>query len=89
MNVKKVSKIKNLPWPVVIDGMNKLGHWTLFQSTMRTKSFTRRNEKIVAVKLGPNRWKAEYFVNGRLHDTSGMAEEEFVKRIILQMAVYV
>ena len=78
-----------MPWPVVIEGINKLGHWNLIQSTTRIKSFSRRNEKIVAVKLGPDRWKAEYFVNGRLQDTSGMAEEEYVKRIILQMAVYV
>lgn len=89
MNAKKGSKAKFLPWTVVINGVNKLGHWNLFQSTPRTKSFVRGNEKIVAVRLGPNRWKAEYFVNGRLQDTSGMAEEEYVKRIILQMAVYV
>lgn len=89
MQARQKGKLKILPWNVVIEGMDKLGHWNLIGSTVRMKSFARGNEKIVAVKLGPNRWKAEYFSKGRLQDTSGMAEEEYVKRIILQMAVYI
>jgi hypothetical protein len=88
MPVKHKIKALHIPWPVIADGLSKLGHWNLIESSSRRKIFERRNERIVAIRLGPDRWKAEYSVNDRLEDMSGMAEEEYIKRIVLEMGVH-
>jgi len=79
---KSISKY--LPWAVIIDGLNKR-NWSLDESSSSKKIFIRGNEKILVVKLGPNKWKAEYFVGRRLQDISGVAEEEFVKKMVFEM----
>jgi len=86
----KNGKARNtrIPWGVIADGLSKMGNWSMTESSSRRKIFLRGNQRIVAVRLGPNRWKAEYSVNDRLQDTSGMAEEEYVKRIVLEMGVH-
>jgi hypothetical protein len=80
--------LPKMPWSVVADDLKRRGNWSLVNSTPKIKIFQRRNERLVAVKLGRNEWKAEYFQSGRLMDTSGAWNEEFVKKMIYEMGVY-
>jgi len=88
----KTKKIKTglrvMPWRVVDDGMAKFGNWKLIETKTSARSYRRGNEKIVAVKLGPDKWKAQYFAQGRLQDMSGAWDEESLKRILVEMAIF-
>jgi len=92
MASKTKSKTKNrlpeLPWSVVIEDLRRRGNWVLVSSSTKSKVLERGNERLVAVKLGPKEWKAEYFQGGRLMDTSGAWSESFIKKMIYEMGVY-
>ena len=85
---KQSKHLPKFPWSAVADDLKRRGRWVLLESTPEAKIFGRGNEKLVAVKLRHKFWKAEYFLAGRLMDTSGMADEEFVKLMIYEMGVY-
>ena len=79
---------KILPWNAVAEDLARRSQWKLVENLQRRKVFDRGNERIVAVRFGPTNWKAEHFVAGKLVDSSGMADEEFVKRIIYEMGIF-
>lgn len=88
--INKKAKTKDsrfIPWSVIVDGLKQHGRWSLVESTPKIKIFERRNERLIAVRLGAKQWKAEYFVAGRLMDTSGTWNEDFVKKMLYEMGV--
>ena len=91
-NQKKIKKMKFglpvMPWNVVDDGMAKYGNWKLMEVKSNSRSYQRGNEKIVVVKLAPEKWKAQYFSRGRLLDMSGAWDVESLKRILIEMAIF-
>ena len=88
MTPKLKTRIKPMPWKVVVDDLRRRGNWILVGSTPSSKIFERGNERLVAVKLRKEMWKAEYFQRGRLEDVSGTADEEFIKLMVYEMGVY-
>ncbi|HLC39802.1 MAG TPA: hypothetical protein VJJ76_02870 [archaeon] len=79
---------KAWPWHILAEDLARRAGWKWAENNPRRKIFDRRNERIVAVKLGLKEWKAEHFIAGKLVDSSGIAQEEFVKRIIYEMGIF-
>ena len=76
---------KSVPWNVIADGLKKWRGWNLEENTSKRKIFVRGNEKILVVNVMGKKWKAEYFFRNRLQDTTGVADKEFVKSLVMEM----
>jgi hypothetical protein len=86
---KRKNHFPKLPWLAVAEDLKKRAKWNLVESNPTRKIFERgRNEKLIAVKVGPRMWKAEYFQSGRLMDASGFWDEEMLKRMIYEMGIF-
>lgn len=83
--MQKTKNLKSVPWSVIADGLAKWRGWQLTEDSKKRKIFIRRNEKIFVVNVMGNKWKAEYFVNNKLQDTTGVADKEFVKSLVMEM----
>lgn len=51
------------------------------------KRYRRGIQFIIAKRVSKNKWKVEYFVGRRLRDSAGIAEEEFAKVLLSELAV--
>jgi len=62
--IKAKKGFKAFPWTAVAEDLRRRGNWILVKSTANNKIFERGNERLVAVKLRQDQWKAEYFRAG-------------------------
>lgn len=74
-----------IPNWVQIGEMLKYRGWLLTEVEKHKIIYQRGNESIVAKKLLGNKWKAEYFVNGKLLDSTGIHSEKFAKILTIEM----
>lgn len=79
-----VSGPKKLSWSMLRLAIGALG-WEQIKDNYKTKIFERGKERIALFKMG-EKWKVDYFVSGKLDDSGGFSEEEFAKRLAIQMA---
>lgn len=76
-----------IPNWVQIGEMLKYRGWSLTETEKHKITYQRGNEKIMAKKVLGNKWKAEYFVNERLLDSTGIQNETFAKVLTMEMGV--
>lgn len=79
---------KKIPnWQKIIRGMQDISGWRLVEDKPDRKVFVRGREKIIALEIKRNKWKAEYLINNRLFDSSGVMDPETLRIIIAEMAI--
>ena len=87
MPTKTVVKHRFPNWNKLVVLMRELGGWNIVENKPKIKTFVRDNEKIIALNIGRNKWKAEYLINNRLEDAAGIMDNETVRIIIAEMAI--
>jgi hypothetical protein len=81
-NVSSVKK--DLTWSQ-IDRILEIRGWFLVSRSANKRIYERLHERLVVFKTPIGKWKADYIVNNRLTDSSGVFEEDFVKLMTVEM----
>lgn len=51
----------------------------VFDDKSEVKKFVHGSQQISVVRVSNKKWKVEYFIDGKLHDSAGIMDEEFAK----------
>lgn len=85
--MKKEAKYKfgKISWLELNQLLSRIG-WELTVNKADLKRYAMGDKALALARVGRSAWKVEYFVNNRLIDSGGVADEEFAKVVAVEMA---
>lgn len=79
------SGVMKMNWSNLGKGFRGFG-WE-FEERPKIKKFKRGFQQISVVKVSKDKWKVEYFIDGRLEDSMGVMDEEYAKVLAAELCV--
>ena len=81
-----MDRFKDKPWVYVMNSMKIIG-WSIERNDDRAKVLKIKNLRMVALRMGRDRWKVEVFKNRRLVDGLGINSGTEAKILMTQCGV--
>lgn len=85
--MKKEARYKfgKISWSELNRFLARIG-WELTVNKADLKRYAMGDKALALARVGMGAWKVEYFVSNRLIDSGGVADEEFAKVVVVEMA---